>query len=271
MKQFCAGVVLVALSIVPLRADITLTTTMVMEGQAAGMMGGQTPKITMRIKGMKSRTDIETGAMTSIGLADLTKKEVVLLQPQAKTAQVFSAAAAAAGGPALPTADVDASLKPTGKSQTIEGQTCDEHTFTMTLDMASLAGQGQVPPEAAAMMKDVKMVMNGSVWLAKAAPGAAEYATFVKAATEANLFAALSGMKPGQSGGLDKLMAVTASAPGLPYLTEIAMTFEGTGEIMQVFKQMGTMKMVQKISSVSLEPIADDLFVMPEGYTIEKK
>ena len=262
---------LVALSMVSLRADVTFTTTMVMEGQAAGMMGGQSPKVTVRIKGMKSRTDVEGGPVMTIAMADIAKKEVVILQPQAKTADVYSAAVAAAGGATLPSVDIDASLKPTGKSQTIDGQTCDEHTFTMTLDMASVAGQGQMPPEAAAMMKDVKMVMNGSMWLAKNAPGAAEYAAFAKAALEANLFTALSGMKPGQSGGLDKLLAVTASAPGLPYLTEIAMTFEGTGEVIQVLKQMGTMKMVQKISSVSLEPISDDLFVMPEGYTIEKK
>jgi hypothetical protein len=36
-------------------------------------------------------------------------------------------------------------------------------------------------------------------------------------------------------------------------------------------KQMGPMKIIQKLESVSTDPIADDLFRVPEGYTIEKK
>lgn len=271
MKKWITTVALLALSTVPLRADITITMAMTMEGQAAGMMGGQAPKTVMRIKGMKSRTDIELNGQTTSAIADLAARQMTLLQPQTKTAEVITAVSAASGGAKLPDAVVDVSLKPTGKSQTIEGQACDEHTFTMALDMASMAGQGQVPPEAAAMMKDVRMVMNGSVWLAKSAPGAAEYAAFTKAAVESNLIAAVSGLKPGQSGGLDKLLAATASAPGIPYLTEIAMTFEGSGPMVDAMKQMGPMKMVQKISSVSLDPISDDLFKVPEGYTVEKK
>jgi hypothetical protein len=31
------------------------------------------------------------------------------------------------------------------------------------------------------------------------------------------------------------------------------------------------MKMVQKVSSVSTDPIAEDLFAIPQGYTVEKK
>jgi hypothetical protein len=66
-------------------------------------------------------------------------------------------------------------------------------------------------------------------------------------------------------------MSAAASAPGLPYLTEIAMSFEGTGPMVEAMKQMGPMKMVQRISSVSTDPIADDVFRVPEGYTTQKK
>ena len=129
----------------------------------------------------------------------------------------------------------------------------------------------QMPPEAAEMMKGVTMVMNGSVWTAKDALGVAEYAAYMKSVMKSGLFSAISGMKPGQSGGMDKLMAAASAAPGLPYLTEVTMTMEGTGPMVDAMKQMGPMKMIQKLSSVSMDAISDDLFKVPEGYTIEKK
>ena len=49
------------------------------------------------------------------------------------------------------------------------------------------------------------------------------------------------------------------------------MRFEGSGPMVDAMKQMGDMKMIQKLSSVSTDTIAEDLFKVPEGYTIEKK
>lgn len=268
MRKWFATVALVAIALVPLRADLTFVQTMTMEGPAAAMAGGAPmPKMTMRIKGNKARADIEVMGQTITSITDLDAKQVVLLNSADKTAQVMSAAA----GAAIPMPKIDASFKATGKTQTIDGVACEEHTFALTMDMAEVSGGAQMPPEAAAMMKDVRMVMNGSMWLARNAPGAAEYTAFTKAAMDSNLFTAMTGMKPGQSGGLDKLMAAAASAPGLPYLNEITMVFEGTGPMVEAMKQMGPMKMVQKISSVSVDPLAEDLFRIPDGYTVQKK
>ena len=271
MRKWLAVCAIAALAWVPLRADVTIVTTTTMEGPAAAMMGGQMPKLTQRIKGMKSRTDIEVMGQTMIAITDLAEKRVVLLQSQTKTGQIITPQTAAAGSSALPKLDADISFKPTGKAQPIDGVPCDEYTFTIKLAMAEMAGKGQMPPEAAAMMKEVYMVMQGAMWVGKKAPGAAELMAFNKAALASNLVAAMSGMKPGESGGMDKLMAATASAPGVPYLTEMTMTFEGTGPIVDQMKQMGPMKMIQKAASVSTEAIGEDVFRVPEGYTIDKK
>ncbi len=271
MRKCLAVCAIAVLAWVPLRADVTIVMTTTMEGKAAAMMGGQLPKMTQRIKGMKSRTDIEVMGQTTVAITDLVEKRVVLLQSQAKTAQIVTPASAAAGASALPKLDADISFKPTGKTQAIDGMACDEFTFTMKFAMAEMAPQGQMPPEAAAMMKDVYMAMQGSMWVAKSAPGASELMAFNKAAVASNLVAAISGMKPGESGGMDKLLAATASAPGVPYLTEITMTFEGTGPVVDQMKMMGPMKIIQKASSISTDAIADDIFRIPEGYTVTKK
>jgi hypothetical protein len=270
MKKLVVTAALAALALVPLRADLTLVQTMTMEGPMAGMAGGQMPKITMRIKGTKARSDIEAGPMNIISIADLAQNQVIILNAQAKTAQVITTSAPAVGTD-VKIPNVEASYTPTGKTQTIDGFVCQENQFSMTMNMAEMGGQAQMPPEAAEMMKGVTMVMNGSVWTAKDAPGTDEYMAYMKSAMKSGLAGALSGLKPGQGGGMDKLMAAASSAPGIPYLTEITMTMEGTGPMVDAMKQMGPMKMTQKLSSVSTNPIADDLFTIPEGYTIEKK
>ena len=271
MKKWFATVVICAISLATVRADVTVVQTMTMEGGAAAMMPpGQMPKMTMRIKGMKSRTDIDAGGMIVTAITDLVTKQVIMLMPNSKTAQVITPASVAAAGAPLAVPSAQASIKPTGKSQTIEGVACDEFTFTVAMNMAE-AGGAQMPPEAAAAMKDVQMVMNGSMWIAKSAPGAAEWMAFYKAAADSQLLTAISGMKPGQPGGLDKLLGATASAPGIPYLSEMTMRFEGSGPMVEAMKKMGDMKIIQKVSSVSTDPIADDMFQVPEGYTLEKK
>lgn len=270
-KAMLVGAI-VSLVLTPLRADVTLVQTTTMEGKAAAMMQpGQLPTITQRVKGMKARIDVEVMGQTITSLTDLAKKEVILIQPGSKVAQIFTPASVASGGQALPMPKVDMTLKPTGQTRTIDGQACEEHAFMMRLSMAELAGGGQMPPEAAEAMKSVEMVMNGSMWIARSAPGASELMAFNKASLSSNLLGAISGLKPGQAGGMDKVLAAAASAPGIPYLTEITMTFEGEGPMVAAMSQMGAMKMVQTVKSVSTAAIPDDAFTLPAGYTLDKK
>jgi hypothetical protein len=260
------------MSLVSLRADVTIVQTMTMEGAAAAAMGGaKMPRITMRIKGQKSRADFEMNGQTVTSITDVGAKQVILLNAATKTATVTTPASVGAGGAALALPAVDVTLTPTGKMQTIEGQQCQEHALKMSMSMGEMMGAGQVPPEAAAMMKDVKMMMDGSIWIARSAPGASEFSAFNKAALESKLLGAVAGMTPGKSGPMDKLIEAWAAAPGLPYLTEITMQFEGTGPMVDAMKQMGGMKMVQKIASVSTDAVADDIFAIPAGYKVEKK
>ena len=46
---------------------------------------------------------------------------------------------------------------------------------------------------------------------------------------------------------------------------------EGTGQMAEMMKQMGPMKVTTKVSSITTDPISDDLFKVPEGYTVVKQ
>jgi hypothetical protein len=272
MRRWLATAGIAALCMAPLGADVTITQTTSVEG---GMMPaatqGAAPKMVMRIKGTKMRTDFEVMGQNTITIVDAVSRQVIVLDAARKTAQIITPEAAAAAMPAeMPKMDV--SFKATGQSKSIEGAQCDEHTFTMTMDMSEMGGpRGKMPPEAAAMMKDVQMMIAGTVWVAKSGPGTADYVALQKAAIAANMAGALTGAGTRAPGGMEKMLAAAASAPGLPYLTEINTSFSGTGPMVQMLQQSGTMKITQKVTSVSTDAITDDMFTVPPGYQVEKK
>jgi len=263
MLLLCAG---------PAAADVTVTQTMTIEGTMAPMMGGAAPRMVTRIKGLQSRTDVEVMNQTIATITDLARQQVIILNGASRTAQIVKPGALPETGAPVTMPKLDLSFKATGRSQVIEGARCDEHAFTMSINMAEAGASGQMPPEVAAAMKDVRMAMTGSVWIATSGPGVEDYVRFQKAATDAKMIAALTGMKPGaQPGGLEQLMAASSAAPGLPYLSEMTMVFEGTGKMVEMMKQMGPIKMTQRTTAVSTDALPDDLFQVPGDYKLLEK
>ena len=121
------------------------------------------------------------------------------------------------------------------------------------------------------MMQGMKMVMAGSMWVAKDAPGAAEYLAFQKAAAAANLGGASAAATGMNIPGMDKLSKAMGTLNGLAYLTEMTINIEGTGQMADMMRQMGAMKLTIKVTSVAATPLGDELFKVPEGYTVTKQ
>lgn len=274
MKRWFATLLVFAACSAVVRADITFVQTTTIEGGPPA--AGQIPstKITTMIKGLKSRTDMElpTGAMSTI--VDLSTKQIIILNHAQKTAQMSGTAAGTTSTAAAPsvtgTMKMDGSVTPTGKSQVIDGFKCDEFLFTTTMNMSEISGPG-MPPEAAAMMKDLTLLMKGSMWVTKDAPGSAEYLAYQKALSSADLTAATMGATGISMPGMDKLTKAMASVNGLAYVNEMSMSVQGAGQIADMMKQvMGAMKISMKTSSVTTEPISDALLKIPEGYTVIK-
>jgi hypothetical protein len=255
-------------------ADVTIVQTTTIEGGMAAMAGqAMSPKTTSRIKGKKARNDIDAQMIQVSTIADLDANQVIVLRPDQKTAQIITPATAGAAvksaAAAMPA--IDSSVKPTGKSQVIDGVKCDEYSFAMSLNMGEMNPGGQMLAEALEAMKGVKMNMTGSLWIAKDVPGASEYMAFQKAAGSTELASIISGSSGMQMPGMDKMMKAMGSVSGMAYLTEMTMTVEGTGQIAEMMQQMGPMKITTKVTSITTDPISDDLFKVPEGYSVIKQ
>jgi hypothetical protein len=267
MRRWLATLFVFALGSAVVRADVTIVQTTTMEGGMTAMGGANmSPKMTNRVKGMKSRSDIELSNVNASTITDLIAKQVVVLRHDQKTAQILGAAAATV--PATTTVKLDASLTPTGKSQVIDGIKCDEYTFATTMSMAEMSGP-QMPPGAGEMLKDLSVVMKGSMWVAKNLPGADEYVAFQKALAKSELPSAAGRMSGVSVPGMEKMMQAMASVDGVGYMTVMDLTIVGgTGQIADMMRQMGAMRITTKVTSVSADPLSDDLFKVPEGYAI---
>ncbi len=271
MKRWLLTVLVFAFCSAIVRADVTIVQTTTIEGGVAAAAGGASSKMTVRIKGLKARTDMElpTGSMSTI--TDIVTKQVVILNHAQKTAHVSGGAAGTTASTAPPISaavKMDASATPTGKSQVLDGFKCDEFAFKSNLAMSDVTGPN-IPPEAAAMMTGLSMIMSGSMWVTKDAPGAAEYVAYQKALLSADLTSAAMGATRSMP-GMDKLTRAMASVDGIAYLTEVTMAIEGTGQIADMMRQMGAMKIIMKSNSISADSIGDDQFKVPEGYTVVK-
>lgn len=284
MKRWFATTLAVVLLSTALRADVTIVQNTTVEGgmaamaQAAGGGASLNPKLTTRIKGMKSRIEME-GPVSVVTIVDLTTKQIIVLNVAQKSATIMTPAAAAAGTTTTttttttaptPLGKADASVKPTGKSQVIDGHKAEEIAFTTSLDMAQMGGQ-QLPPEAVAMMQGMKMIMDGSIWVAKDAPGAREYVAFQKSAASSDMADAALGASGLSVPGMEKVTKAMASLDGVTMLSEMTMTVEGSGPIADMMRQAGPMKVTSKVTSISADPLSDDLFKVPDGYTITKR
>lgn len=273
MKRWLATVLIFGVCSAVVRADITIVQTTTIEGGMAAMGGANmSPKITNRIKGMKSRSDIEMASFNVSSITDLVANQMIMLKHEDKTAQIIAGPGAAPTAPATTaTVTLDSSVKPTGKSQVIDGITCDEYTLSTTMNMGEMTG-GQMPPEAAEMMKDLHIVMKGSIWVAKSKdlPGGAEYIAFQSAMAKSGMAASAVKMTGVNIPGMDKMMKAMSSMEGMPYLTVMNMTIEGSGEMADMMRQMGAMKITTKVASISADPLSDDLFKVPGGYTVIK-
>ena len=268
MKRCLTTTLLFALVSAVVRADVTVVQTVTMEGAAAALGGAPTSStMTNRVKGLKGRLQIEIGPQTSTTIVDTETKQVIQLRDEDKTARVLADGSTPVDVPVG--VKVDASSKPSGKSQTINGVKCDEYLFTATMNLSEVSG-GSMPPEMAAMAKDLTLGMTGSVWAAKEAPGAAEFVAFQKALAKADPGGVMVG--GGKIPGLDKVLKSMTGVDGIAYLVEVNVAIAGTGQMADLLRQtgLGAMKITMKTTSVSVDPLSDELFKIPEGYTVRK-
>jgi hypothetical protein len=257
IRTLCTSVV-VGLLATPAIADVTVTS------QVAGKGLGKAAESQsiVYIKGLKMRTDSTLGDTPTTTIIDVEAQKFISINHKKKEVQVFDMAQfrqdmdkTMKGGQAT------ASMKPNGQKREVAGKSCDGYDIAVSTPMA--IGQDA----------DMKMVMAGPVFIAKGAPGSADYAKFHRAAAEKGFImsdARAARGAPQQTKGMTELYKAIADTGGIPYFMEMSMKVEGAGPMAGMMnKMMGGSAFSNTVTAVSTDAVAGDKFDIPAGYKVK--
>ncbi len=235
-----AGIILAASAAF---ADVTLKSTM---ATTAGTMSIEMASVAY-VKGLAMRTDITGQGQDMSMFVDVSGKRQVLFNNATKQAQDLGAAMA---DMPFVMGEIKSSIKPNGQTKTLLGYECAGYDIEMSMPMTI-------------MSEDIAIQAAGTVWIAKNAPGDAEYRAFSKAAVEAGLMTAPFGQGP-QAKGLAQFQA-SFLEKGIPLEQQMQMTFSGVGQMFQTMAQagMGNYGMTMQVTSISVDPIPAGTLAFP--------
>jgi hypothetical protein len=268
-SRLVAACLFVAVSDAAVHADVTVTMINSIDGPMAGLVNVKPSTTTTRVQGLKSRTEMEVMGRTIVMIVDVAGKQSFMLDQTEKTVRSMPLASsgqpdpATPGGFNAPIPKMDVVVEPTGRTQQLAGLECAEFHTVMTMDM-SQAGGAVAIPNAPDAMKDMRMVMQGFTWISTSSVGARDYIRFQQAARAAGIVP-LTTLLGGQSAA--DPAAQSAAAEGLPCLSEIEISYEGTGPMVEMLKKMGAMKVTGRVTGISLAPIDPEMFAVPADYT----
>lgn len=247
MKAFRAAWLLacVLLVAIPASADVTLLMTMT----TSGGQGAMDMSSVTYVKGMKMRSDVKVAGQDMSMFVDVAAKQQVMVNNVTK--EVMDLGAIMAQMP-VSVGEATVSVKPNGQTKELLGRTCAGYTVEMTMPMTM---QGET----------LTITTSGTAWIAKDAPGAAEYQAFAKAAADAGLMSTMFSQGP-QAKGIAQMQAAFADK-GIPLQQEMQIAFAGTGQMAQLMAQSGagSMKMTMTVTSMSVDPIPAGTLDPPAG------
>jgi hypothetical protein len=255
VRSLCTAAI-VGLLATPAFADVTLKSTMT--GKGFGKMAdGESVSY---ISGLKMRTDSVFGGSPTSIIIDLEAQKFISMNHKKKEALVYDMAQFRQElDKTLKQGETKASLKPNGENREVSGRACTGYDMNVAVPFA-MGGEGM----------EMTMVMSGPVFIAKGAPGSADYAKFYLAAAEKGFIASDPRAAKGaasQTKGMTELYKAIAETGGIPYLMETGVKMEGGGPMAGMMgKMMGGSGFTQTITSVATDAIPADKFAIPADY-----
>jgi hypothetical protein len=239
----------------PAAADVTITATT--SGKAmGGDAGGQA--ITY-IKGGKLRTDTPGQQMSTI--IDLEAQRFISINHKRKEAEVHDLGKLAQEVQQATKGSPKVSFAPNGQTRQILDQSCAG--YDMRIEMPFAPGEGM----------DMNIVLSGPVWVAKGAPGSADYSAFYKQAAEKGMFFTdprQAKAAPGQAKGMAEMYRAMADV-GMAYAMDVQVNIEGGGPMAGILGRMGRTNIATTVTNVSTSPVAADMFEVPAGFKVKTR
>ena len=239
-----------------------------MVAQMSGKMMGMNPsgETVTYIKGNKMRTDQTMGGNQLSTIMDVDAGELISINHKKKEAEIWSVTdlAQTMRDTGIAASGVDVKVTPTGESKEIAGYKAAGHDMSVSV-ASEMGGPGS----------GMKMTVNisGPAFLSTTAPGAKDYAAFYTAAAEKGFFFGDPRAAKAQPGNAKGMMALyrTMAEKGIPLESRQIIKLSGDGPMAGLFAKMGNGEISSTVTSVSADPLADDLFTVPAGYKVKRQ
>lgn len=246
----------------PAWADLKMT----QNATGKGMGMGASTVTTTYIKGLKMRNDTVSGDTTRTTVFDVENRKMYIFDSKKKEADVWDMAAfAEQAGTMLSVSEMTASVKPNGQTKQVMGKTVTG--YDMSISMPARIGD-----DKSGMAMTVNL--TGPVWVAKGAPGTADYLAFYKAAAERGfIFSDPRAAKasPGQAKAMTEMYRQLAATGGVPYETEMNIKMSGEGPMAGIMARMGNISAVTTVQAIDTAALDESLFAPPAGYKLSQK
>jgi hypothetical protein len=213
------------------------------------------------IKGVQMRIEVVQANASTVTLYDLQAATIIELNARKKQAEIRDSNVRSAElERKYPRQRVSVTLTSTGAAKELVGTACDEYVFTV-----------KVP-----MTKDGEpaMSMTGSAWIATSAQGADDYHNFAKAAAKQQLvlgYTSDNKILLAITRGQTELYRALAELPGIPYVVDTTIKFDGHGALTALLNKVGSGTRTSTVTEVAIDPLADSNFVVPQGWKHEKR
>ncbi len=239
-----------------LTADVKITETIA--NTTAGRKR-QGERVTF-IKGLKMRVDTVLDGERIVRVYDVSAGKVMFLDAKHREAKVKDfAAIKAAAERKIRTRNVTTSMVPTGHQKEFFGNVCEEHTFAIRVPLSKDA--------------QIALLMTGTAWIARTAPGADEYVRFAKVASERGL--ELGGdsdnlILVALAHAQTELYRMIGELRGVPFAIDTNIKFE-KGALGALLNKVGSGTRISNVTALSVEPISDHHFTVPDDWRTRMK
>ena len=250
----------------PAAADVTVKMSVTASGMGAS---GKTSGVAY-IKGNKMRSDLQMGNKTQTTIFDLDAQKMFVFESGKKEADVWDMADFSKNvGSVVDTTQMKGSIKPNGQTKQFGSYTAAGYDMLIT-GPAPMGGNKEM------MMT---LTLSGPVWIVKDVPGAADYASFYKAAVEKGFIFGdprAAKAQPGQARAMAEMYRQFAEIGGIAYETDmqikIGASGEGPGGFMGgMLAKMGNISSKTTVEDVQMGALSDDLFAPPAGYKLNAR
>ena len=242
-------------------ADVTIKATGT--GQGLGMSGSTSS--TTYIKGRRMRVEGQTGKKSTTTIFDVENQKMYVLDAKKKEAEAWDMAALSQEvAKAVAVESAKATMTPNGQTKVISGLNTEGYNMEIVVP-ATIGGEGGMA---------MTILLTGTTWVAKGAPGTADYAAFYIGAAEKGWFFTdprTAKGAPGQARAMAQMYEEFAKLGGVPYESDMDIKIQGEGPMATLMAKMGGISMNTTTDSVDTAALADDLFLPPADYTLKQK